>query len=55
LKLDRMRIERLAEHQWSRLRGTRLTALKDAPDAFGSTYEACVDWPDTRWQETSSS
>lgn len=46
-----MRIERLAEHQWSRLRATRLAALKDAPDAFGSTYEACLAWPPARWQE----
>jgi GNAT superfamily N-acetyltransferase len=32
-----------------RLRALRLRALRDAPYAFGSTYEASAAWPDESW------
>ena len=30
-------------------RGIRLRALRDAPDAFGTTYEQASAWPDETW------
>ena len=46
-----MKIEQLDGSQWQRLQTLRLAALKTDPDAFGSTYEACVAWPEARWRE----
>ena len=44
-------IERLAPGEDSRLRRIRMAALKDAPDAFGTTLEEAAAWPDSRWIE----
>ena len=30
-------------------RSIRLRALRDAPDAFGTTYEEALAWPDEQW------
>jgi GNAT superfamily N-acetyltransferase len=35
---------------WRALRGIRLTALRDAPDAFGSTYAEQAALPPEYWQ-----
>lgn len=31
------------------LRDLRLEALRDTPDAFGSTFDVASTWPDERW------
>lgn len=35
---------------WQALRDIRLAALRDAPDAFGSTYEAQAEYMEADWQ-----
>jgi GNAT superfamily N-acetyltransferase len=37
--------------QWREYRDIRLRALQDAPDAFGSTFEAARMLTDTQWHE----
>ena len=44
-----MEIERLAADEGLRLRTTRLRALADAPDAFGSTYAEVAARPLESW------
>jgi GNAT superfamily N-acetyltransferase len=44
-------IQRLQPDEIERLRRIRLAALKDAPDAFGSTYQEAIAWPNDRWQQ----
>jgi GNAT superfamily N-acetyltransferase len=44
-------IQRLRPGETERLRQIRLAALKDAPDAFGSTYQEAIVWPNDRWQQ----
>src|SRR5690349_7939355 len=44
-------IRRVTPAEWQELRDTRLAALRDAPDAFGGTYEASVSRPDEWWQD----
>jgi len=46
-----MEIERLACSEWSRLKRVRLAALRDAPQAFGTTLEVAQEWPDDVWRE----
>ena len=46
-----MRLERLDEEGWRRLQAIRLAALKTDPQAFGTTYEGRVAWPEHRWRE----
>src|SRR4051794_33558255 len=36
---------------WWVLRKTRLRALRDAPDAFASTYRIESAWPPGRWRD----
>jgi ribosomal protein S18 acetylase RimI-like enzyme len=44
-------IEIAGEHDWERVRALRLAALKEAPDAFCSTYEKESPQPPEWWQE----
>ena len=46
-----MEIRRLSSDQAERLRSIRLRALKDAPDAFGSTLEETQRRPLSSWSE----
>ncbi|MEP7000527.1 MAG: GNAT family N-acetyltransferase [bacterium] len=40
---------RFAPHEWRLYRELRLRALRDAPDAFGSTFAREDGFPDTEW------
>jgi ribosomal protein S18 acetylase RimI-like enzyme len=40
----------LQEHEWAWLRDIRLTALKDSPDAFLSTYERELAYSESDWR-----
>ena len=42
---------RLTPEDWQLYRRVRLAALKEAPYAFGSTYEGAVDAPERSWRE----
>jgi len=42
-------IHRLTVDDGPRLRTIRLRALRDAPDAFGTTFEESVVWPEASW------
>lgn len=42
-------IRSVAAHEWREYRQIRLRALRDSPDAFGSTYDAEVARPDEAW------
>jgi GNAT superfamily N-acetyltransferase len=44
-------IRRLGEADWALLRDLRLTALRDAPDAFWSTYDREVGLDETGWRD----
>lgn len=44
-------IQRLDLHECDRLRQIRLAALKDAPDAFGSTFAETVSRPIESWDQ----
>src|SRR5580692_9834070 len=39
---------------WEGLRAIRLEALKDTPDAYGSTYEESARWSDAQWKNAAS-
>ena len=43
------RVEVLTESEWSRLRGIRLSALRDYPSAFLSSHEREVTYDEQRW------
>jgi ribosomal protein S18 acetylase RimI-like enzyme len=45
------RVEVLTEDEWPRLRGIRLSALRDDPLAFLSTYERELDYDEQRWRQ----
>ena len=47
-------IRRSSESDYIALREIRLEALKDSPDAFGSTFEECEKWRPERWKEMAS-
>lgn len=42
-------VRRIEPHEWPSYRAVRLRALRDSPDAFGSTLEAERALPDTFW------
>ena len=42
-------IQRLSPDEGPRLREIRLRSLKDAPDAFSSSWEEVSQWPAERW------
>ncbi|MGQ0712684.1 MAG: GNAT family N-acetyltransferase [Gemmatimonadaceae bacterium] len=44
-----MTIERLAPGDEERLRTLRFRSLRDAPDAFATTYEEALAWPSENW------
>jgi hypothetical protein len=41
----------LQSPEWQRLRTIRLRALRDAPDAFGSTLEEANTWSADAWSD----
>ncbi len=43
-------VRRTSVEDWSDLRRIRLEALKDTPDAYGSTYEGTVEISPRRWR-----
>jgi len=44
-----MEIQRLSAVEGTRLRAIRLRALRDAPDAFGTTFEEAAAFPAETW------
>lgn len=46
-----MEIDRLSGWEWERLKRIRLAALRDAPEAFGSTLEVAQGWVDDVWRQ----
>ncbi len=44
-------IRRIAKGEWELLKQVRLTALKEAPYAFGSTYEGALERTTKRWMD----
>src|SRR5687768_3003509 len=47
-------IRRATEQDWPTLKRVRLAALREAPYAFGSTYEKERQWDDDKWREWAS-
>jgi GNAT superfamily N-acetyltransferase len=47
-------IRRSTEQDWQTLKSVRLAALREAPYAFGSTYEKERQWDDDKWREWAS-
>jgi len=45
-----MPIRRANADEWERVRALRLAALRDAPDAFGSTFEREAEETEERWR-----
>jgi hypothetical protein len=46
-----LRISRATEEDWRTLKRVRLAALRDAPYAFGSTYEEERRRDDGQWRQ----
>jgi GNAT superfamily N-acetyltransferase len=51
LRMSEITIQRFGEGEWERLRDVRLRALRDTPDAFGSSYEREVAFTPEKWTE----
>ncbi len=45
-----MAVERIRPNEWALLRDMRLRALRDAPEAFGQTYENAAAEPELEWR-----
>jgi len=45
-----MDVRRIATDEWELLRDMRLRALRDAPEAFGQTYENAAAEPELEWR-----
>ncbi len=45
------KVEPLGPHEARRLRDVRLRALRDAPDAFETTFESAAGWADDSWAQ----
>jgi GNAT superfamily N-acetyltransferase len=43
-------VREVTSHDWETLRDVRLTALRDAPDAFGSTYAQEAAFTEEQWR-----
>lgn len=48
--MDKIEIVKLTPDQWKEYKALRLEALKEDPEAFGSTYEEDADKPDEEWK-----
>ena len=48
---DEMDIRKFTSDEWPAYRDVRLAALKEAPDAFGSTYEESIGRLDEQWRD----
>ena len=46
-----LRVEALAENEWSRLRDIRLSALRDDPSVFLSSHEREATYDEQRWRQ----
>ena len=46
-----MDIRQITPDDWQLLRATRLAALKDAPEAFESTYADALGFDEERWRQ----
>lgn len=46
---DRVDFRVLKEHEWPTLRDVRLTALKDSPDTFLTTYDRELEFDEALW------
>ena len=46
-----MTVRRVRAGEWARWRDVRLRALRESPEAFGSTYEQEAALPAERWRE----
>ena len=46
-----MKIERLGVDEVRRLQAVRMRALRDAPDAFATTFEEASTWAPSTWAE----
>ena len=45
-----MRLRRIREGDAAPLRELRLRALREAPDAFATTFEQASAWPPEHWE-----
>jgi ribosomal protein S18 acetylase RimI-like enzyme len=45
-----VRIHRAGVEEWRRIRDARLRSLRDAPEAFGSTYDGETGRPEDDWR-----
>ena len=50
-----VKVQRLPPGRWRGYRALRLEALKTNPEAFGSSYEEEVRYPEERWRERAAS
>jgi GNAT superfamily N-acetyltransferase len=48
-------VRRVTQDQWQQLRDVRLTALRDHPEAFGSTYEREIAFDEPTWRARTQS
>jgi GNAT superfamily N-acetyltransferase len=48
--LRSMDVRRITADDWAQLRDMRLRALRDAPEAFGQTYENAAAEPELEWR-----
>ncbi len=44
-------IRQLEPDEWQTYRAVRLAALRDAPAAFGGTYDRAVEYPEQTWRD----
>ncbi len=48
---DNVQVRRIRPDEWRRLRSIRLDGLLDSPEAFITTVEEAVEFPDSYWEE----